>query len=74
MAADCRLAHRRGYRDGLGMGLVKEIGTDQVTYRDADGRDHTLPNDQVFVFAGGELPTKFLQSAGVMIDTKFGEA
>jgi thioredoxin reductase len=53
---------------------VTEIGDDQVAYRDAAGRDHALPNDQVFIFAGGELPTKFLQSAGVMIDTKFGEA
>lgn len=53
---------------------VTEIGADQVTYRDADGQDHTLPNDQVFIFAGGELPTKFLRSAGVMIDTKFGQA
>jgi len=53
---------------------VTEIGADHVTYRDDDGQDHVLPNDQVFVFAGGELPTKFLQSAGVMIDTKFGEA
>jgi thioredoxin reductase len=52
---------------------VTEIGADQVTYRDADGQDHALPNDQVFVFAGGELPTKFLKAAGVMIDTKFGE-
>jgi len=53
---------------------VTEIAADQVTYRDAEGRDHALPNDQVFVFAGGELPTKFLKSAGIMIDTKFGEA
>lgn len=50
------------------------IGIDQVTYRDTDGQDHALPNDQVFIFAGGELPTKFLQAAGVMIDKKFGEA
>ncbi|HDH02792.1 MAG TPA: FAD-binding protein [Actinobacteria bacterium] len=52
---------------------VTDIRADQVTYRDADGQDHVLPNDQVFIFAGGELPTKFLQAAGVMIDTKFGE-
>ena len=53
---------------------VTEIGTDTVRYADADGRDHELPNDQVFIFAGGELPTAFLRSAGVMIDTKFGES
>jgi thioredoxin reductase (NADPH) len=53
---------------------VTEIGAEQVSYRDADGHDHALPNDQMIVFAGGELPTKFLKAAGVMIDTKFGEA
>jgi thioredoxin reductase len=31
-----------------------------------------VDNDQVFVFAGGELPTPFLKSCGVEIDTKFG--
>jgi thioredoxin reductase/NAD-dependent dihydropyrimidine dehydrogenase PreA subunit len=33
-----------------------------------------LANDYTFVFAGGELPTKFLRACGVEIDTKFGEA
>lgn len=33
-----------------------------------------LGNDYTFVFAGGELPTKFLRACGVEIDTKFGEA
>lgn len=32
-----------------------------------------LPNDFVFVFAGAELPHKFLMSLGVEIDKKFGE-
>jgi hypothetical protein len=27
----------------------------------------------VAIFAGGELPTKFLESCGVQIDVKFGE-
>jgi thioredoxin reductase/NAD-dependent dihydropyrimidine dehydrogenase PreA subunit len=31
-----------------------------------------VDTDQVFVFAGGELPTPFLKSCGVEIDTKFG--
>ena len=31
-----------------------------------------LPNDQVLIFAGGELPTSFLRSCGVEIDTHFG--
>lgn len=31
-------------------------------------------NDLVYIFAGGELPTQFLQKAGVEISRKFGEA
>jgi thioredoxin reductase len=31
-----------------------------------------LKNDQVFIFAGGELPTKFLQNAGINITKRFG--
>ncbi|MBK9323434.1 MAG: hypothetical protein IPM97_10930 [Bdellovibrionaceae bacterium] len=32
-----------------------------------------LANDFVFVFAGAELPHKFLMSLGVEIEKKFGE-
>lgn len=32
-----------------------------------------IPNDHLFVFAGGELPTPFLERCGIQIDTKFGE-
>jgi len=31
-----------------------------------------LKNDMVFIFAGGELPTQFLQKAGVEITRRFG--
>ncbi|RMG30401.1 MAG: 4Fe-4S dicluster domain-containing protein [Bacteroidetes bacterium] len=31
-----------------------------------------LPNDLVYIFAGGELPTKFLKKAGVEITKRFG--
>lgn len=34
----------------------------------------TLENDLVFIFAGGELPTEFLQKIGLRITKKFGEA
>ena len=30
-----------------------------------------LPNDLVYVFAGGELPTKFLENAGIKITKRF---
>jgi thioredoxin reductase/ferredoxin len=37
-----------------------------------NGRAVVLPNDYVFVFAGGEPPTAFLTQAGVQVETKFG--
>jgi len=33
----------------------------------------TLKNDLVYIFAGGELPTQFLEKAGIKITKKFGE-
>jgi thioredoxin reductase (NADPH) len=33
-----------------------------------------LQNDLVYIFAGGELPTEFLKSAGIEITRKFGDA
>lgn len=38
-----------------------------------DGHVSELPNDLMFIFAGGELPTQFLQNAGITITRKFGE-
>jgi thioredoxin reductase len=32
-----------------------------------------IKNDLVFIFAGGELPTQFLEKAGIVITKKFGE-
>jgi len=32
-----------------------------------------LPNDHLFIFAGGELPKPFLKRCGIQIDTKFGQ-
>lgn len=52
---------------------LQEIGRTEVRYRDeVKGADVVVENDFVFVFAGGELPTAFLQACGVAIDTKFG--
>jgi len=33
-----------------------------------------LENDLVYIFAGGELPTQFLEKVGIKITKKFGEA
>jgi thioredoxin reductase/ferredoxin len=48
-----------------------EIGPDSVTYKNG-GPHEKLPNDLVAIFAGGELPTRFLEQCGVQIDVKFG--
>jgi len=37
-----------------------------------NGNDEKLENDLVYIFAGGELPTAFLQKAGVKITKRFG--
>jgi thioredoxin reductase (NADPH) len=37
------------------------------------GEIRHMANDLVYVFAGGELPTQFLEKAGVKITKKFGE-
>ncbi len=37
-----------------------------------NGEDQQLENDLVYIFAGGELPTAFLQKAGIEITKKFG--
>jgi thioredoxin reductase/Pyruvate/2-oxoacid:ferredoxin oxidoreductase delta subunit len=39
-----------------------------------EGDTVKIKNDLVFIFAGGELPTQFLQKVGLHITKKFGEA
>jgi len=38
-----------------------------------DDENLKLKNDLVYIFAGGELPTQFLEKAGIKITRKFGE-
>ncbi|MBX2800701.1 MAG: NAD(P)-binding domain-containing protein [Myxococcales bacterium] len=51
---------------------VAEIGEDRVVI-DQLGEQVVIPNDYVFVFVGGVLPTEFLKKAGVQIRTHFGK-
>jgi thioredoxin reductase len=51
---------------------IQEIHKDTVKLK-KDDQMLELPNDQVFVFAGADIPTKFLMSLGVAFDKKFGE-
>lgn len=39
-----------------------------------NGTEIKLSNDFLFIFAGAEMPQKFLMSLGIQIDKKFGEA
>jgi putative YpdA family bacillithiol system oxidoreductase len=53
--------------------VVREI-RDREVVLDRKGETLTMPNDAVIVCAGGVLPTEFLKSAGVAIETKYGQA
>lgn len=52
---------------------VKEIETDHLVI-EKEGEQLFLKNDYLFIFAGAEMPHKFLMSLGVAIDKKFGVA
>lgn len=52
---------------------VKEIT--EKTVKIAFGDEiKSIPNDYVYIFAGGELPNEFLKSIGIQIEKKFGTA
>ena len=54
---------------------LKSIEEDHVKIVDLPSGEVTdLENDLVYIFAGGELPTQFLEKIGVKITKKFGEA
>lgn len=53
---------------------IERIEKEHVTLTFPDHEKMTIDNDLVYIFAGGELPTQFLQKAGVMITTRFGHA
>ena len=54
---------------------VKEIFEDKVSFT-FNGRDDeiTIKNDLTYIFAGGILPTSFLEGIGIKITKKFGDA
>jgi thioredoxin reductase len=54
---------------------LKSIEYDHVILTDLiTGEVSQMENDLVYIFAGGELATQFLQKIGVCITKKFGEA
>ena len=69
-------------RDAVGGGQVRRLPSTRVEsihpYH-VDVRSEAsgllrLPNDFVFVLAGGVMPTEFLRSCGIEVVTKYGEA
>jgi len=54
---------------------LTSVEKDFVMINNAVSQETTsLPNDLVYIFAGGELPAQFLEKAGIHITKKFGEA
>jgi thioredoxin reductase len=50
---------------------VKAIGAKDIQI-EHDGKKLTLKNDAIIVCAGGILPTAFLKSCGIEVQTKYG--
>lgn len=56
---------------------VKEIKDESIIMsiqKNGSSSEEEMKNDLVYVFAGGELPNKFLEQIGITITKKFGEA
>lgn len=49
-----------------------KILEDKVIMKIGDAVTRSFDNDLVFIFAGGELPTQFLQKVGIQITKRFG--
>jgi len=77
-------ANRTRIEEAIASGSVDVLWSTEVRHIEADsvwlaslepaGRPRPVPNDQVLIFAGGQLPTPFLRACGVEIETKFGTA
>lgn len=53
---------------------LTKIHTDHIELQSDNGEIKSFENDLVYIFAGGELPTQFLQKIGLEITKKYGEA
>ena len=67
-----KAAEKEGRITMLLESTVSRIELDRVVL-EHKGEEIILPNDFVFVFAGGILPTTFLQNAGIKIQSHFGK-
>lgn len=53
---------------------LTKIEQEDVILANGGTGEQRIRNDRVYIFAGGELPTQFLNKIGIQITTKFGEA
>ena len=66
-------AMQRGTVDVRFLTNPVRIEKERVLLRhEESGEEIALPNDQVYIFAGGELPTQFLEKIGIKITKRFG--
>jgi thioredoxin reductase (NADPH) len=68
---DVEAAQKSGRLSVLLQSSVKRIGRNDIEI-EQKGRRMRIKNDAVIVCAGGILPTSFLQSAGIEVETKYG--
>jgi thioredoxin reductase/Pyruvate/2-oxoacid:ferredoxin oxidoreductase delta subunit len=66
-------AQKQGRLNVLMSSSVKQISDDKVVI-EANNKEITIDNDAIIVCAGGILPTPFLKSIGIEVETKFGTA
>jgi thioredoxin reductase (NADPH) len=52
---------------------LTDITQNSITLSQAETGEHSIENDRVFIFAGGELPTEFLKNAGISVEKSFGK-
>jgi thioredoxin reductase (NADPH) len=75
--------NRKKIEEAIDLGLVEMYYNSQVTsiemervmirLKDTD-EELSLKNDLIYIFAGGELPTSFLEKTGIQITKRFGYA
>lgn len=70
-AADIQDAERNGHVRVLYKSNVVEIKKESVCLSLEMGQTEEIANHFVYIFAGGELPTEFLQKAGIQITKRF---
>jgi thioredoxin reductase (NADPH) len=68
-----KAAEKSGHLSVLLQSSIKRIGRHDVEI-EQQGRQIRIKNDAVIVCAGGILPTAFLKSIGIEIETKYGTA